>query len=171
MKDVQNYPNVDSVQTEPFESLVETYYQIKGYITSSNKWFWYFEKGKKQRGYQDIDLLAIDENETLIIAITVNLDDKIRYTRYGKLREDMMGKLHQYFERAETYLKNVQQYSWLVNRRTVQKVIAYAYGDKLADRVKPELAKAGIKLVSANDIVKNLKEDISDAQKKRFENK
>jgi hypothetical protein len=59
MSEVQNYPTVDSIQTEPFESLVEIYCQLRGYVTSSNKWFWYFESGKKQRGDQDIDLVAI----------------------------------------------------------------------------------------------------------------
>ena len=29
----QSIPSVDSDYTEPFEGLVETYYQIKGYIT------------------------------------------------------------------------------------------------------------------------------------------
>ena len=37
---VQDIPSPDSMQTEPFESIVELYYQTQGYITSSNKWFW-----------------------------------------------------------------------------------------------------------------------------------
>jgi len=39
---------VDKVDKVPdsFEALVEVYYQTKGYITSSNKWFWVRERVK-----------------------------------------------------------------------------------------------------------------------------
>ena len=46
---VQDIPSVDSDNTEPFEGLVETYFQSKGYITSLNKWFWYWQEVKQQR--------------------------------------------------------------------------------------------------------------------------
>ena len=53
---VQNLPVVDSPATEPLEAIICTYFQINGYFTSSNKWFWVFDEDKKQRGYQDIDV-------------------------------------------------------------------------------------------------------------------
>ncbi len=68
---VQDTPSVDSDNTEPFEGLVETHFQSKGYITSSNKWFWYWQEGKQQRGYKDIDVLAINSTEKMLIDITV----------------------------------------------------------------------------------------------------
>jgi len=73
----QNFPVVDGFPADPFEALVEVYYQTKGYITSSNKWFWVWESGKKQGGYRDIDVLAVNDRETLIVSVTINLDDKI----------------------------------------------------------------------------------------------
>ncbi|MBO8181670.1 MAG: hypothetical protein H0Z28_02615 [Archaeoglobus sp.] len=76
-REVQWYEIVDSPPTEPFEALVEVYFQTKGYITSSNKWFWVQERGKTQRGYRDIDILAINGEETLIVSVTTNLKDKI----------------------------------------------------------------------------------------------
>ena len=94
METVQNYPTADSVPTDSFEGLVAAYYQLKGYITSSNKWFWVRDENKKQRGYQDIDVLAIGQTETIIVSVTANLDDKVRRTRDGSLRTDMLDKLN-----------------------------------------------------------------------------
>ena len=166
---VQNYSTVDSITTEPFESLVVMYYQMKGFITSSNKWFWIFESDKQQRGYQDIDVLAINETETLIISVTTNLDDKVRFGRDNKLKEDMIENLNKYFDRVETYLKNVKEYAWLVkNERKVQKIIAYAYGSykekKKNKEIKKELKKRGIELVSSKEIIKYIKNTIEKMQ-------
>lgn len=100
-------PVPDSSQAEPFESIVELYYQAKGYITSSNKWFWSWEKEKKkQRGWRDIDVLAVNNEETLIVAVTVNLHDKVG----SKRNKD---NLRDYFRRVEDYLKHVKEYRWL----------------------------------------------------------
>jgi len=155
MPKVQSNPIVDSAQIDPFESLVEMYYQTKGYITSSNKWFWFFEEGKKQRGYQDIDVLAIDENETLIITVTTNLDDKI----------NNINKLHEFFKRVREYLKNVQQYSWLMKDRKIRYVIAFAYGDRMARNISQELKEESIELLSSNEIIRNLRDYISNLKK------
>ena len=38
--EIQNYPTSDSPNHDAFEGIVELYYEIKGYITSSGKWFW-----------------------------------------------------------------------------------------------------------------------------------
>ena len=165
---VQDYPTIDSIQTEPFESLVETYYQLKGYITSSNKWFWYWKKGNKQRGYQDIDLIAINENQTLIIGITTNLDDKIRCNRKGEVKKDMLEKLSQYFNRAESYLKMCPEYAWLVkDYRNIEKILVYAHGRNAhLDKIVSELDKLKIKLLSGKEIIENLEEIVKELQKK-----
>ena len=171
MDKIQSYPIVDSIPTEPFESLVEMYYQLEGYITSSNKWFWVRESGKKQRGYQDIDVLAINDDETLIISVTINLDDKVRFGRNGKLREDMLEDLSRYFDRVETYLKNVGKYNWLIkNKRKVKRIIAYAYGgykkEEKRKELEDELGKRGIELISSKEIIEYLKKKIEKIQDK-----
>lgn len=168
---IQDFPTVDSISTEPFEYLVEIYYQIKGFITSSNKWFWIFESGKQQRGYQDIDILAVNETETLIISVTSNLDDKIRFGRDNKLRKDMIENLDKYFSRVETYLKNVEEYAWLVKSdRKIRRVIAYAYGGYEEERrnkeIREELKKKGIELISSEEIIKDVKDTIKEMRKK-----
>ena len=164
---VQNYPTTDSTPTDPFEGLVAAYYQIRGYITSSNKWFWVREERKRQRGYQDIDVLAINAVETVIVSVTGNLDDKVRYTREGALRSDMLERLEDYFKRTREYLALVPEYRWLLdNGRQIRKVVAFASGDKLAERIRDEIGKYGIELLSAKEIVRYLQATIAE-QKKR----
>ena len=163
METVQNYPTADSVPTDSFEGLVAAYYQLKGYITSSNKWFWVRDEDKKQRGYQDIDVLAIGQDETIIVSVTANLDDKVRRTQDGSLRTDMLDKLNAYFERAQAYLMSVDQYVWLVkSSRRIRKVVAFASGDGLANRIQGEVDKHCIQLLSASEIVHYLQREIAE---------
>ena len=155
MSTIQNYPTTDSVPIDPFEGLVATYYQLKGYITSSNKWFWFWEEGKKQRGYQDIDVLAINDTETVIVSVTANLDDKVRYTRQGVLRRDMLDKLNDHFGRVKAYLAAVPEYAWLVSGgRKVRKVVAFGSGDRLADRIRDQVGD--IELLYMRDVIQDL---------------
>ena len=156
--EIQDYPTVDSITTEPLENLVEMYYQLNGYITSTNKWFWVYESSKKQRGYKDIDILAIKGNETLIISVTTNLDDKVGNA--NKIEE-----LKKYFDSIKSYLEKVKEYSWLVeeNGRTIKKIVAYAYGykEKKEGEIKKELEKDKIDLLSVKDIMKEIKTKIN----------
>ena len=73
---IQDIPVSDSPNNDAFEAIVELYYQLNGFITSSGKWFWYAQKGKQQRGYQDFDVLAINGQETIIVSVSSNLDDR-----------------------------------------------------------------------------------------------
>ena len=164
---IQDYPTTDNTPTDPFEGLVAAYYQLKGYMTSSNKWFWVWEKGKRQRGYQDIDVLAVNAEETVIVSVTGNLDDKVRFTKQGVLRKDMLEKLEDYFRRAKEYLEAVPEYRWLVSKgRRVRKVVAFASGDRLAERIRDEVGTCGIELVSAREVTRYLQETIAE-QKRR----
>lgn len=156
----QSIPSVDSNYTEPFEGLVETYYQIKGYITSSNKWFWYWPQEGKQRLYMDIDVLAINSTETVIVSVSGSLDKKIGFDRNKQLKDDMIKNL---FVRELAYIKNVPQYQWLTKNRTVKKVIAFIWGNKLQERLlnHSEFLKHGIKLLSSNEILLELEKKIN----------
>ena len=87
--EIQNIPVTDSPNNDAFEAVVEVYFQTQGYITSAGKWFWVWEDGKKQRGYQDIDVLAIKDDETVIVSVTSNLDDKVN-TRGGAANVEML---------------------------------------------------------------------------------
>jgi len=154
---VQNIPSVDSDNTEPFEGLVETYFQSKGYISSSNKWFWYWQEGKQQRGYKDIDVLAINSKETVLIDVTGELIDKIGFDIKGNLKSDNLNKL---FYKEIKFLESVPQYSWLLEKRKIRKIIAYVYGKPLSERLikNEEFLKSGIELLSSDRIIEDLKE-------------
>ena len=140
---------VDGNPYDSFEGLVELYYQFRGYITSSNKNFWVYEKGKSQRGYQDIDVLAVKENQTVIVSVSTNLDDKVNTSRIKS------GTL-EHFKRVKEYLGAVEDYRWLIqDGRTVRKVIAYMSGYKTAKSlhaVRDLLAKRKIGLLSVYKI-------------------
>ncbi len=152
---VQKIPSVDSDNTEPFEGLVETYFQSKGYITSSNKWFWYWQEGKQQRGYKDIDVLAMSSNETVLIDVTGELTDKIGFDKKRNLKSDNLNML---FYKEIKYLENVPQYSWLLEKRKIRKVIAYVYGKPLSERLtkNKDFLKSGIELLSSDKIIEEL---------------
>lgn len=47
---IQSFPTSDSPVNDSFEGIVELYFQIKGYITSTGKWFWKYQEGKHQKG-------------------------------------------------------------------------------------------------------------------------
>lgn len=46
---IQNFPVTDSPNNDAFEAIVELYFQVLGCITSSGKWLWVWEKGKRQK--------------------------------------------------------------------------------------------------------------------------
>jgi len=168
---IQNYPTSDSPPVDTFESLVELYYQMQGYITSGGKWFWYKSQERKQRGYQDIDVLAISAKETVIVSVTSNLDDKIRFKRSGEINDDLESKLKAYYSRTNKYLKGVPEYNWLMdNNRTIRHVVAYIrVSDKVRERVEPILNNMGIRLVSGEEIFAALKDYLSSNKNVRIQ--
>ncbi|WP_457598218.1 hypothetical protein [Hydrogenimonas sp.] len=157
---IQSIPNPDSPNNDAFEAVVELYYQTLGYLTSSGKWFWVWENGKKQRGYQDIDVLAVNEKDVVIISVTSNLDDKLRKGRDGKINDAMLQKLSTYFSRTKQYLESVPQYKWLTGKdRKIRKVVAYNHAFKNANNeVIPVLKESGIEVISAKNILATLSE-------------
>ena len=156
---IQNIPVSDSPNNDAFEAIVEAYFQTQGYITSVGKWFWVFEEGKKQRGYQDIDVLAINGNETVIVSVTSNLDDKVN-TKKGIVDEDMLKKLQKHFNRVCRYLKTVGQYQWMVNDRNVRYVVAYSHAyNKTLEPIceKLQLQDERIDVLSAETMLDSLR--------------
>ena len=113
---------------------------------------------KKQRGYQDIDVLAVGDSETVIVSVSSNLDDKLRLGRTGAVSGDMLRKITDHFDRVRQYLLSVGQYKWLVNgEKTVRKVIAYDRAfNNATEKVIPLLAEYGIEVLSAKDMLRSL---------------
>ena len=159
---IQSIPNPDSPNNDAFEAIVELYYQTLGYLTSSGKWFWVWENDKKQRGYQDIDVLAVNENNVVIISVTSNLDDKLRKGRDGKINDRMLQKLISYFYRVEQYFESVPEYKWLTREdRKIRKVVAYNHAFKNANKeIVPILNEYSIEVISAKEMLSTLSEYI-----------
>lgn len=162
---IQNYPNVDSVNVDAFENLTKIYFEFKGYFTSSNKWFWCYDGDKQQRGYQDIDVLAFNENEVCIVQVSTCLDTKIHYYKKdtSKLHEDMLDKLvNQDFKRVILYLENVPEYKWIMKNRKIRKIIAYIHNHNLSAKLQQDkiFIDSGIELLSAQFMIEELKEMI-----------
>lgn len=156
---IQDIPVTDSPNNDAFEAIVEVYFQTQGYITSAGKWFWVWEDGKKQRGYQDIDVLAVSGDKTVLVSVTSNLDDKVN-TQGGAANAEMLKKLKGHFERIRLYLNTVEQYRWMVcEPRNVQYVVAYNHA---FERTLPPILKAlgneGIETLSAKIILGSLSE-------------
>lgn len=111
-----DYATFDGNPVDPFESLIEIYYQLLGYITSSNKAFLvhWEEFNAEKKEYEnkaatvDIDLIAINRSETVIVQIAMNLQDKVG-------NEDKQLETIEHFKRVEMYLSTVKQYRWLLN--------------------------------------------------------
>ena len=166
---IQNIPTTDSPNHDAFEAIVETYYQTQGYITSSGKWFWVWESGKKQRGYQDIDVLAINGNETIIISVSSNLDDKIN-TQKQSANIEKLEKLIGHFNRIKKYLDSVEQYNWLTKERNIRYVVAYAStSKKTLPLITTTLKENGINLLSTQEIMIFLHEHVRQSHLK-FQN-
>lgn len=162
---IQDYPVVDSPHNDAFEAIVELYYQILGFITSSGKWFWIWESGKKQRGYQDIDVLAVNEKDIIIVSVTSCLDDKFRFDKKGQPRDDMRNKLQSHFDRVEKYLKQVPEYKWLTGKN-VKRVVAYSHPiGRCCPRISSLLKQHRIELISAKEMLSRIDEYISDNKK------
>lgn len=129
----QNFPTCDSPNNDAFEGIVELYYQIEGYITSSGKWFKYNEKS----GYQDIDVLAIKEDETVIVSVSTNLKEKLSLS--GKHLERNRVLTKDYFERVYYYLNRTDNYKWLtLPKNKVKRVIAVANSPKSIEKYKKD---------------------------------
>lgn len=155
-QNIQSQPAPDSPNNDAFEAIVELYYQTLGYITSAGKWFWVWDKKMKtQRGYQDIDVLAIGQEKTIIVSVSSSLDDKIRFDKAGQIKEEMIRTLADYFQRVENYLMNVNEYKWLVNDRSIEHVVAYLSpaDPRMANRLKPYMKEHNICLLSAREML------------------
>ena len=122
--DIQKYPTSDSINNDAFEGIVELYYELEGFITSSGKWFWKKFEGKQQRGYQDIDVLAINGKETIIVSVSSNFDDKLNFSK-NELNLEKALKTVEYYKRVEEYLKETPEYNWLLTTtREIKRVLA-----------------------------------------------
>ena len=88
---VMNLPAITGTPNA-YEKIVQIWLDTNGYFTTTGKWFWVQEETDTPRGYKDIDILGLKEDETAIVSVTTCLDDKIRFTREGIINQAMYDK-------------------------------------------------------------------------------
>lgn len=154
--DIQKHPVSDSPNHDAFEGIVELYYEVQGYITSSGKWFWKKSEGKQQRGYQDIDVLAINGSETIIVSVSSNFDDKLNFSG-GELNKKKSEKILEYFNRVFEYLTETEQYNWLINKpRKIRKIIAVIGAPKNMEKFHNFLENNFIEILRIDDMISEI---------------
>lgn len=168
--DIQKYPASDSPHHDAFEGIVELYFEVKGYITSSGKWFWKKSEGKQQRGYQDIDVLAINGKETIIVSVSANFDDKLNFSS-GELNKEKSAKTVDYFDRVTEYLTETMGYSWLTNKdREVKKVIAVVNVPQNIEKYEQFLKSQKIDVLVIDEMITEIVKYLDDAQGLKIQN-
>lgn len=168
--DIQKYPSSDSPNHDAFEGIVELYFEVKGYITSSGKWFWKKSEGKQQRGYQDIDVLALKENETVIVSVSSNFDDKLNFS--GKaMNVEKSKRILDYFARVTEYLENTNEYKWLVSKsRTTKRVIAFINSPSDLTKYEAFLNKNQIELLNIDTIISEILDYLKNNKSLKIQN-
>jgi hypothetical protein len=127
---------VDGTPRDTTEALVELYYQAKGYITSSNKWF----KGGERGGYKDIDILAVNGEETIIVNVSTNLDDK------------NLEDLDKYYKAVISYFDSSNEYRWLLKNKICRILAVFTYSAKRQEKITEHYRSHNIELLYASQI-------------------
>jgi len=167
---IQNYPTSDSPNHDAFEGIVELYYEIKGYITSSGKWFWKKSDGKYQGGYQDIDVLAINGKETIIVSVSSNFDDKLNFSK-GKINETKLIKTLDHFNRIEEYLNATNEYKWLMEgSRKIKRVLAVINAPKGYEKYSLIPETKEIEIVQVKEMITVINNYLEKYKKQQNEN-
>jgi len=108
------------------EKLVEEYYKSKGYLVTTNYWipFDMHKEGEllsyKARSWTDIDVLAYNEKELLIIQVKAIVNQK-----------RIADKINVYFDRIDKFLKSgtssdgETKINWWTKNKIVRKIVVY----------------------------------------------
>jgi hypothetical protein len=134
----------DNIHRDTSEEIVELYYQCKGYITSSNKWV---SLGKK-KGYTDMDVLAVNGEETLIISVSTNLDDK------------NVDCLDSYFKALLDSFGRIEEFKWLLGKEVKKVLAVFTYPDKKQEKIAGRFRACGIELLYASQIFDYFKKSL-----------
>ena len=113
------------------EELVSEYFRTKGYFVMTNYWFPIISERRRNQGgraqtytarsWSDIDVVAINENELLLIQVKAIINSR-----------SAAQKVINFFENVNTHLElennNFQQNNrWWSNGRTTKKILVYEF--------------------------------------------
>jgi len=127
------------------EDIVSEFYEEQGYFVGRDVQYQVpkEESGKKVSGWKDIDVLAINENDVLIIECKA-------FT--GNMTADKMAKkLSSDYASAEKSVK--EKYKSLIENKQIKKIFVVDYTP--AEELKIELDKKGVKVYLLNELMKD----------------
>lgn len=149
------------------EELVGEYYKMKGYFVMTNYWIPFNtnrareSKGKQQeysaQSWTDIDVLAKNEKELLIIQVKTTINTK-----------ETPGKIKVFFKRVEDFLKisklapcGENGIYWSSENCIIKKIIVYEYKNSPKSYLKI-LTDEGIEAKYFGDLLKEIIKYIED---------
>lgn len=97
------------------EEVVDIYFQKNGYFTTRNLSYLSKRSSKKQAGYSDIDVLAIGQEEIVIVSCKRSLKKNGESSELEK------------FEMAENYLKISENWKDYLKNRRIEKMYVAEY--------------------------------------------
>jgi hypothetical protein len=136
------------------EELVGEYYRNKGYLVQTNYWFPFESKRTRRdkegaqeysaRSWSDIDVLAVGENEILVIQVKAIINEM-----------KMAEKIIKYFRRTGAFLedKNIldadARVKWWTQGRRVRNIVVYEFYS--APKYIEKLKNSGIEAYRFSD--------------------
>lgn len=139
------------------ENVVSEYYRKLGFLVLENISYFQKAKGKKNPGWQEIDVVVVSENETKLLSCKRGMSPH----EYEEVTD--------YFDMHVEYLKK-SKFSWAINRPKVEKVLIIEYP-------RPEhtklLVEKGIVIIKLSDLlyayVRLLKDELNEERKEGLE--
>jgi hypothetical protein len=126
------YKLLGEIMSNFVEELVSEYFRTKGYFVMTNYWFPILSERRRNqrereqifnaRSWSDIDVVAINENELLIIQVKAIIN-----------QQSVSRKVVEFFQNVNAYLEtennNIQQNNirWWLNGRTTKKILVYEF--------------------------------------------
>ncbi len=129
------------------EELALRYFMKKGYLVTQNIWFQIpkEESGKKVAGWSDIDLLAINEREVLVVQCKSFLGTGAAEKVYRNVSE--------WFGYAENFIRNDDRYSRWLNGKSLEKILVVDWGVRKTEEM---LREEGITIIKYDTMLREL---------------
>jgi len=154
-------PVRDGEPRDIFGSFVESYFQKRGYITSSAKKIANntYPDPEDIDHQESLDILAINKDETLIVKLLIKEDEFDIINKDNSLNDKELSKINDFFHQAMEYLNNTPEYRWLTNKtRLIRKVIVYTSLPDNCDvkKIKQAFDKHKIIAVSGGEVLTSI---------------
>lgn len=154
----QSEPTIDNRDNDVFDNMVELYYQTQGYITSVGKAFTVYRPKREGEFGCSIRMLAINEEETVIVFPYIDLTHYVKWDKKGNLKMETLKYFDFLFQTTEGYLRKVQSYRWLA-KRTIRRTIVLLWPAKqpvVNNNFIKCMKKRGVEVLTGRTITEQL---------------